>query len=152
MSVRMFKGHGTGNDFIIAPDADGALALSPGQVRLLCDRRRGIGADGVLRVVRAAADPQGRALVDRAAAADPGGERPEWFMDYRNADGSLAEMCGNGVRVFAQYLAEDGLVDAGAVGPGLPVITRGGVVRVRRAEPAAPDRAGCPESRWTVEM
>jgi diaminopimelate epimerase len=144
----MFKGHGTGNDFVIVPDVDGSLALRPQQVRALCDRHRGIGGDGVLRVVRVALDAEAQDLLARhdaaaaAAAPDPDGPRPEWFMDYRNADGSLAEMCGNGVRVFAQYLAGNGLA-----GGGFPLLTRGGVVTVRRADPSA---AG--EPRWTVGM
>ncbi|MEJ2867982.1 diaminopimelate epimerase [Actinomycetospora sp. OC33-EN08] len=85
-------GHGTENDFVLLPDAEGRLDLTPATVRALCHRRRGLGADGVLRV---------------APSEVPGAE---WFMDYRNADGSLAEMCGNGVRVFARYLVEAGLV------------------------------------------
>ena len=94
------KGHGTGNDFVILPDADGALDLSDDQVAALCDRRFGIGADGTLRVVRSAAIDEG---------ADAAASGAEWFMDYRNADGSKAEMCGNGIRVFARYLDETGL-------------------------------------------
>jgi diaminopimelate epimerase len=108
------KGHGTGNDFVIVPDPDGELTLPPGMVAALCDRRRGIGGDGVLRVVRTAAEPE---VADRAAEA-------EWFMDYRNGDGSLAEMCGNGVRVYARYLVESGL----AHGPRIPILTRAGLV------------------------
>ena len=108
------KGHGTGNDFVIVPDPDGELALPPDLVAALCDRRRGIGGDGLLRVVRTAAEPE---VADRAAEA-------EWFMDYRNADGSLAEMCGNGVRVYARYLVESGL----AHGPRIPILTRAGLV------------------------
>lgn len=161
----MFKGHGTGNDFVIVPDVDGTLALSDGQIRLLCDRHRGIGADGVLRAVRVALDPEARALAERHDGADGGGDSPEWFMDYRNADGSRAQMCGNGARVFAQYLAESGL--AGTDGAGFPLLTRGGIVRVRRAESTAADppaatevpgsgagRAGLVgrQGSWTVEM
>jgi diaminopimelate epimerase len=93
------KGHGTRNDFVILPDLDGTLDLTPARVAYLCDRRSGIGADGVLRVVKA------RAVA--GSAFDP----DLWFMDYRNADGSIAEMCGNGLRVFARYLAEEGLTD-----------------------------------------
>lgn len=107
------KGHGTQNDFVVLPDPDGVLDLTPARVAALCDRRRGLGADGVLRVVRWAALGAGPAPV--------GGV--EWFMDYRNADGSLAEMCGNGVRVFAQYLRRSGLVGAGELRLG----TRAGV-------------------------
>ncbi|QGN50095.1 diaminopimelate epimerase [Micromonospora sp. WMMD558] len=113
------KGHGTGNDFVILPDPDGALDLTPGLVAGLCDRRRGIGGDGVLRVVRAAKHPEGAALADEA----------EWFMDYWNSDGSFAEMCGNGARVFVRYLLETGL--AAPDGAVLPVATRAGLVRAR---------------------
>lgn len=97
-TIAFTKGHGTGNDFVIVPDDDGAIDLSDAQVAALCDRRFGIGGDGILRVVRSGALPEG------AAAPDA-----EWFMDYRNADGSAAEMCGNGIRVFAKYLVESGL-------------------------------------------
>jgi len=84
---RFLKGHGTENDFVLLPDPDGSVHgdLTPGLVRALCDRRAGIGGDGVLRVVR---------------------EDGRWFMDYRNSDGSLSEMCGNGIRVFARYLVD----------------------------------------------
>jgi diaminopimelate epimerase len=114
--VLFTKGHGTGNDFVIVPDPDGALLLTPERVARLCDRRFGIGGDGVLRVVRAAKDADAAAF-----AADA-----EWFMDYRNSDGSVAEMCGNGVRVFTRYLVSSGLATPGP--EGLPVATRAGVV------------------------
>ena len=94
------KGHGTGNDFVIVADPVGELALTDDQVAVLCDRRFGVGADGILRVVRA------RAIAEGADAAAAGAE---WFMDYRNADGSVAEMCGNGIRVFARYLTDNAL-------------------------------------------
>ncbi|WKU04787.1 diaminopimelate epimerase [Micromonospora sp. HUAS LYJ1] len=113
------KGHGTGNDFVILPDPDGILDLTPGLVAALCDRRRGLGGDGVLRVVRAAEHPDGVALAGAA----------EWFMDYWNADGSFAEMCGNGARVFVRYLLASGL--AAPAGGTLPVATRAGLVRAR---------------------
>ncbi|AGZ45366.1 diaminopimelate epimerase [Actinoplanes friuliensis DSM 7358] len=115
--VLFTKGHGTGNDFVILGDPDGALDLTPELVAALCDRHRGIGADGVLRVVRSAKHPDGAGF-----AADA-----EWFMDYWNADGSIAEMCGNGVRVFTRYLLANGLATPGP--SGLPVATRAGVVR-----------------------
>ncbi|MBZ4323035.1 diaminopimelate epimerase [Streptomyces huiliensis] len=114
------KGHGTENDFVIIPDHDGLIDLSPAAVARLCDRRAGIGADGVLRVVRSAAHPEARAMADEA----------EWFMDYRNSDGSVAEMCGNGVRVFARYLQRAGLADAGD----LAIATRAGVRRAHIAK------------------
>jgi diaminopimelate epimerase len=129
-SGRQFaKGHGTENDFVILPDPDGWRDLTPALTARLCDRRAGIGADGVLRAVRTAALP----IADRADPERPeagrtdGADQPEWFMDYRNADGSIAEMCGNGIRVFACYLLEHGL----AAGPSFAVATRSGARQVR---------------------
>ena len=115
--VRFTKGHGTGNDFVLIPDHDGELELTPGLVAALCDRRKGIGGDGVIRVVRSAKHPD---------AAGHAGEA-EWFMDYRNSDGSMAEMCGNGLRVFVRYLLTHGLATPGP--SGLPVATRAGVLQ-----------------------
>jgi diaminopimelate epimerase len=112
--MRFAKGHGTGNDFVILPDPHGLLDLPAELVARLCDRHTGLGGDGVLRVVRAAA---------AGVPGVPGEQAAEWFMDYRNADGSLAEMCGNGVRVFARYLLDEGLAD----GPELAVATRAGL-------------------------
>jgi diaminopimelate epimerase len=106
--MRFLKGHGTENDFVIVPDPDGELELTPERVALICDRRAGIGADGLLRVVRSKA---------------VGLDGAEWFMDYRNGDGSLAEMCGNGIRVFARHLVEAGLAEPGE----WPVLTRAGL-------------------------
>ncbi len=122
-TVAFTKGHGTGNDFVILPAPDGRLDLSDDQVAVLCDRRFGIGADGILRVVRATAIGEG------AAAAASGAE---WFMDYRNADGSKAEMCGNGIRVFARYLADAGW--ASLDGAPLAIGTRAGVKTVTRSD------------------
>ncbi len=120
-TISFTKGHGTGNDFVIVADPDGALELSDDQVAALCDRRFGIGADGTLRVVRSSAIAEGAATADA-----------EWFMDYRNADGSAAEMCGNGIRVFARYLVDTGLADIDA-GP-LRIGTRAGVKSVTRSD------------------
>lgn len=117
--MRFVKGHGTENDFVILPDEEGRLELPPKTVAALCDRRAGIGGDGVLHVVRTKLSP---------VVAHQAGDA-EWFMDYRNADGSVAEMCGNGVRVFARYLVDSGLAAAGEFG----IATRGGVKRVRLA-------------------
>jgi diaminopimelate epimerase len=111
--VPFIKGHGTGNDFVIIPDIDGHLDLTPEQVRWLCDRHVGIGGNGVLRVVRTEHVP---GFEDFAPVA-------EFFMDYRNADGSLAEMCGNGARVFVRYLDATGLVTDNDV----VIATRGGL-------------------------
>lgn len=123
MSTRIafLKGHGTENDFVIVPDPENAVDLPPAAVAALCDRRAGIGGDGLLHVVRSAAHPEAQ---DMAAEA-------EWFMDYRNGDGSVAEMCGNGVRVFARYLQRAGHATEGD----LTVATRGGVKKVHIAKP-----------------
>ena len=116
------KAHGAGNDFILVPDFDGRLDISPDDVAALCDRHRGIGADGLIRVVRTAAVPEGADILH---------DHPEatWFMDYRNADGSIAEMCGNGVRVFVHYIRIQGIEPLGP-GMSLSVATRGGVKAV----------------------
>lgn len=103
--MRFAKGHGTQNDFVVLPDLDAGLALTPDMVAALCDRRRGLGADGVLRVTTAGAAADAgvfETLPEGVSAQD-------WYMDYRNADGSIAQMCGNGVRVFAHYLRAAGL-------------------------------------------
>jgi diaminopimelate epimerase len=112
---------------VILSDPDGDLALTAEFVARLCDRHFGVGGDGVLRVVRTA-----------VAGPDAQEQQAEWFMDYRNADGTLAEMCGNGVRVFAKYLLEEGL----AAGPELAVATRAGT-RLVRAEA---------DGQFTVDM
>jgi diaminopimelate epimerase len=98
--IEFLKGHGTENDFVLLPDPTGMLELTASRVRALCDRRRGLGADGVLRVL------PGALVADAPPGTSPGG----WFMDHRNADGSVAEMCGNGLRVFARYLTDAGLI------------------------------------------
>jgi diaminopimelate epimerase len=113
--MRFAKGHGTGNDFLILPDPDDDLVLAPEFVARLCDRRTGLGADGILRAVRVS-----------ASGRPPGEATAGWFMDYRNADGSIAEMCGNGLRVFARYLLARGLAE----GPAFAVATRAGLRQV----------------------
>lgn len=118
--VRFTKAHGAGNDFVIMPDPEGTGVLDAARARALCDRRTGIGADGILRVAPTASI---EGYADDAAVA-------AWFMDYRNADGSLGAMCGNGLRVFARYLVDSGLVPAGE----FAVATRAGVRTVRVPE------------------
>ena len=120
------KGHGTENDFVLLLDREGMLEVSEAEVRFLCDRHAGIGADGLLRAVLAKQVPEWR------------GDGDLWFMDYRNADGSIAETCGNGLRVFVRYLLQQDL----AVGPMVPVATRAGL----REATALPD------GRIRVEM
>lgn len=105
------KGHGTCNDFVLLQDRHNMLDPSDDDVRFLCDRRAGVGGDGLLRAMKA----------EHIDSWD--GDPDLWFMDYRNADGSVAELCGNGVRVFARYLAEEGL----ASGLTLPIATRAGL-------------------------
>ena len=98
------KGHGTQNDFVLLDDLPADVDLTVAAVSALCDRHRGLGADGVLRVTTG-----GAALSAAAIDRLPDGVRDDdWFMDYRNADGSVAQMCGNGVRVFAHYLRASG--------------------------------------------
>lgn len=109
MRVSFSKGHGTGNDFVIVPDSQDHLTVTEHAVRAVCDRRFGVGADGLIRVVPSPRGP--------------------WFMDYYNADGSIGEMCGNGARVFARYLREQHLVD----GDTFRISTRGGDREVRIA-------------------
>ena len=99
------KGHGTQNDFVLLPDVGAELRLTAARVAALCDRRRGLGADGVLRITTAGAAVTAGVL-DRLP---DGVSANDWYMDYRNADGSTAQMCGNGVRVFAHYLRASGM-------------------------------------------
>ncbi|MBC7296846.1 MAG: diaminopimelate epimerase [Dietzia sp.] len=116
--LAFIKGHGTLNDFVVLPDDHAEVDLDEDLVRAVCDRRAGLGADGVLRIATAGA------LVDQGVLAvlPEGVDAADWFMDYRNADGSIAEMCGNGVRVFAHALVATGRVGAGRI----PVGTRSG--------------------------
>ncbi|WP_369232838.1 diaminopimelate epimerase [Streptomyces sp. R21] len=144
MSTRIafLKGHGTENDFVIVPDPENAIDLPPAAVAALCDRRAGIGGDGLLHVVRSAAHPEARKMAAEA----------EWFMDYRNGDGSTVEMCGNGVRVFARYLQRAGYVGEGDIA----VATRGGVKKVHLAKDGdvtvGMGRAVLPEGDVTVSV
>ncbi|PWH07054.1 diaminopimelate epimerase [Brachybacterium endophyticum] len=135
--LRFTKGHGTRNDFVVIDDPDGDLELGPDAVAALCDRRGGIGGDGMIRVVRT-----------RRTDVDAPADAPEWFMDYRNADGSIAEMCGNGVRVFGAFLSRAGRLEADEKGiRAADVWTRAGVRRLELlAEPA---QAGEP---WQVRV
>lgn len=110
--LRFTKGHGTRNDFVLLFDAHGEVDVTPDVVRALCDRRGGIGGDGLIRAVRA-----GRLEAGHAFDADT------WFMDYWNADGTTSEMCGNGARVFAAYLEREADED---LATGLSIATRGG--------------------------
>lgn len=118
MALQFSKGHGTGNDFVLLLDKVGQLDLSEAEIRKLCNRNFGIGADGLI-VARPTAGSEVAELLQEEPAA-------EWFMDYRNKDGSKAEMCGNGIRVFARFLLEQGLISFES-GSTLPVATRAGI-------------------------
>jgi len=111
-TLKFTKGHGTQNDFVLLFDERGEIDLNPDVVRFLCDRRAGIGADGVIRAVRSG-------HVDAGAGYDAS----TWFMDYWNSDGTFSEMCGNGARVFAMFLEREAGVDARG---GITIGTRGG--------------------------
>jgi diaminopimelate epimerase len=119
LSLPVTKGHGTGNDFVLFADPHGDFDLTDTQVQILCDRHFGVGGDGILRAAHTAESPEVAHLLEQEPDAT-------WFMDYRNADGSKAEMCGNGIRVFADFLVSTGLA---AVEPGqtLPIATRSGI-------------------------
>jgi diaminopimelate epimerase len=102
MEILATYGHGTENDFVLLFDPDEKIDISAEQVRRICDRQNGVGADGMIRIAF---------------------RENRWFMDYRNADGSIAEMCGNGIRVMARYL-----VDRGHQGAGIfSILTRDGI-------------------------
>jgi diaminopimelate epimerase len=120
--VEFVKAHGTGNDFVVVEDLTDRYRLTPGFVRAVCDRHFGIGGDGLIRIAP--------------------GRRAPFFMDYRNADGSFAEMCGNGVRVVGKYLA-----DRGHVSGGFDLETGAGV---KRLELHAADDGGI--DQVTVDM
>ena len=104
--MKISKYHGTGNDFVMIEDVADAVTLSPTLVAALCDRHLGVGADGVIRLAPA--------------------DGADFFMDYWNADGDSAEMCGNGVRCLAKYVFERGL----STKTELDIDTRAGIKHV----------------------
>lgn len=127
--MRFVKSHGAGNDFVLIEDLPGEIALNAAFVAAVCDRHFGVGGDGLIRVARS--------------------DRADLFMDYYNADGDVAEMCGNGIRTMARYLADRGHLSGDAVS----IETRAGVkdltlladggIRVDMGEPIL-DRASIP--------
>lgn len=119
LTLTFTKGQGTGNDFVLFSDPEGKIDLTSEQIAWLCDRQFGIGADGVIRAVRSSHLDAGAASLAEDAGA-------EWFMDYTNADGSTAEMCGNGIRVYAAFLVAQGLITPD-VGDTICIGTRAGV-------------------------
>ncbi|MFP7833675.1 diaminopimelate epimerase [Marisediminicola sp. LYQ134] len=118
-TLHFTKGHGTGNDFVLFSDPEGSIELESTQLAAIADRHFGVGADGVIRAVRSE-------NLEAGAAALAEDDAAEWFMDYHNADGSPSEMCGNGIRVYARYLVDNGLAELGP-GDTLVIGTRGGV-------------------------
>ncbi len=104
--MRFSKYHGTGNDFVLVEDVDDHLRLEQDLIEAVCDRRRGVGADGLIRIVR----------TPEAA----------FYMDYYNADGQVAEMCGNGIRCLAKYVYDRDLIDRTE----FDVMTRAGLKHV----------------------
>lgn len=124
IAIDFTKGQGTGNDFVLYSDPDGRATLDASQLAALADRHFGVGGDGVIRAVRSESLPEGAAALAEDGSA-------EWFMDYHNADGSVAEMCGNGIRVYGAYLLDQGLLDL-AVGGTVAIGTRGGVRQLTR--------------------
>ncbi|MFE4577433.1 diaminopimelate epimerase [Streptomyces chartreusis] len=127
------KGHGCANSFIVLPDPHGRLRLTADTVRSLTDPHTGAGADGILRAVHCAAAPEAATMAGHA----------EWFMDYRNADGSVGGMCGNGIRVLARYLVDTGRCEPGA----FAIATRAGIRHVD-----VPDRSDDLRGPVTVAM
>ncbi len=124
ITLHFTKGHSAGNDFVLFADPNGAIDLTTSQVQAICDRHRGIGADGVIRAVRSTSIREGADSLAEDADA-------EWFMDYHNSDGSVAAMCGNGIRVYARYLIESGLANL-EHGETLAIGTRAGVRDIQR--------------------
>jgi diaminopimelate epimerase len=122
--LRFTKGQGTGNDFVLFSDPEGETELTPTQIAAMCDRQFGVGADGVIRAVRSA-------NLDAGAAALAENPHAAWFMDYWNSDGSVSEMCGNGIRVYTKYLLDQGLADLHP-GAEIAIGTRAGVRTVSR--------------------
>ena len=118
MSINFTKGHGTGNDFVLVLDEVGQFDFSELEIQELCDRNFGVGADGLI-IIRPTKGSEVENLLAEESAAT-------WFMDYRNRDGSKAEMCGNGIRVMARYLVDHELVRIES-GSTLPIATRAGI-------------------------
>lgn len=124
--IEFTKGHGTGNDFLLFLDPNGEVNLSSQDIQNICNRRKGVGADGIIRVVSSSAIEGGQGILEEEPNAT-------WFMDYYNSDGSVAEMCGNGIRVFAKFLIDNELVDL-RDGQSISVGTRAGVKDIQRGK------------------
>lgn len=130
--MRFTKAQATGNDFVMISDPEAEIELTGQDVSTLCDRHLGVGADGLIRAVPAHKFKHGLAALTEADLTSTD-ELPLWFMDYRNGDGSDAEMCGNGVRAFAHYLVAEKHIEL-EEGDSIPVLTRAGLRTVRKVE------------------
>ncbi|WEV58599.1 diaminopimelate epimerase [Bifidobacterium sp. ESL0728] len=122
----VYKGHGTGNDFVIYIDREGKYEPTADEVRHICDRHFGIGADGLIRLTRP--EYVSDLSDEQISQCRDGGA--QWFMDYRNADGTLAEMCGNGTRVTTLLAQRAGIAERPGGAP-FSLGTRAGVKRLR---------------------
>ena len=120
------KGQGTGNDFIFITDPKAEAVLDADLVARVCDRHFGLGADGFIRAAHTETFSTGQKILEKHPEAT-------WFMDYRNADGTISEMCGNGVRAFVEYLRTEGLISL-EVGEHVSIGTRAGVKTVARTD------------------
>ena len=139
IDLHFTKGQGTGNDFVLFADPEGENELSSEQIRAVCDRKFGVGGDGLIRAVKSNRLDAGAAALAEDTAA-------EWFMDYWNADGTISEMCGNGIRVYARFLIDQGLVTL-EPGDTLAIGTRAGVRDVQRNRTGFQVDLG----RWTLD-
>ncbi|SPT53906.1 Diaminopimelate epimerase [Actinomyces bovis] len=131
--LELLKGHSTGKDFLLLIDPDCQVSLTSGQVASICNRRTGIGADGFVRVARTSALPGAEAFAKAVPEA-------QWFMDCYQADGSVAEICGNDSELFAHVLDAEGLC---------PIPDGGSLIIATRSGARAITRAG---ELWTVDM
>ena len=139
----VYKAHATGNDFVVYLDEDGTHEPTADEVRFLCDRHFGIGGDGLIRL----AHPQAVSDVNERQIADCAAGDADWFMDYRNADGSLAEMCGNGTRAITLFAQRQGIADQPGGKP-FHLVTRAGV----KALTSLGDVPGLGKDVFQVEM
>ncbi len=118
----LYKAHATGNDFVVYEDSEGRYDPTADEVRFLCDRHRGIGGDGLLRLTH----PEHVADMSSSMLGECANASARWFMDYRNADGSVAEMCGNGTRAITLFAQRRGMMPS-TVGSSFALGTRAGV-------------------------
>jgi diaminopimelate epimerase len=110
MNISFTKMHGLGNDFVVINNMAKNITLSNDQIIFLCDRHKGIGADGVI-------------LVESSSQAD-------CFMNYYNSDGTIASMCGNGIRCTAKFF-KDEILDKNKKQENFKIETRAGIKEIQ---------------------